>query len=58
MTHVDEPDDRNTQGPEAAGDDPSPVNALSFEKRVALIVDRERFYRDNQRRTRLLPGRT
>jgi len=27
------------------------VNALSFEERVALIVDRERLYRDNQRRT-------
>ena len=32
------------------------VNALSFEERVALIVDRERLYRDNQRRTRLLRG--
>ena len=32
------------------------VNALSFEERMALIVDRERLYRDNQRRTRLLRG--
>jgi DNA replication protein DnaC len=32
------------------------VGALSFEERVALIVDRERLYRDNQRRTRLLRG--
>src|ERR1700726_2286687 len=32
------------------------VNALSFEERIALIVDRERLYRDNQRRTRLLRG--
>jgi DNA replication protein DnaC len=32
------------------------VNALSFEERVALIVDRERLYRDTQRRTRLLRG--
>src|ERR1700728_4948000 len=32
------------------------VHALSFEERIALIVDRERLYRDNQRRTRLLRG--
>src|SRR5277367_1017240 len=32
------------------------VTSLSFEERVALIVDRERLYRDNQRRTRLLRG--
>jgi DNA replication protein DnaC len=32
------------------------VQALSFEERIALIVDRERLYRDNQRRTRLLRG--
>src|SRR3984885_9196436 len=32
------------------------VNALSFEERVAPIGDRERLYRDNQRRTRLLRG--
>ena len=30
------------------------VQALSFEERMGLIVDRERLYRDNQRRTRLL----
>ena len=30
--------------------------ALAFEERFALIVDRERLYRDNQRRTRLLRG--
>lgn len=35
--------------------DPS-VQGLSFEERLALIVDRERLYRDNQRRTRLLRG--
>ena len=28
------------------------VQALSFEERIALIVDRERLYRDNQRRSR------
>jgi DNA replication protein DnaC len=32
------------------------IQALSFEERVALLVDRERIYRDNQRRTRLLRG--
>ena len=32
------------------------VNALSFEERIALVVDRERLHRDNQRRTRLLRG--
>jgi DNA replication protein DnaC len=32
------------------------TQALSFEERLALIVDRERLYRDNQRRTRLLRG--
>ena len=32
------------------------VNAVSFEERIALVVDRERLYRDNQRRTRLLRG--
>jgi DNA replication protein DnaC len=32
------------------------VQALAFEERLALIVDRERLYRDNQRRTRLLRG--
>jgi len=32
------------------------AQALSFEERIALIVDRERLYRDNQRRTRLLRG--
>jgi DNA replication protein DnaC len=32
------------------------IHALSFEERIALIVDRERLYRDNQRRTRLLRG--
>ena len=32
------------------------VQGLSFEERVALVVDRERLYRDNQRRTRLLRG--
>ena len=31
-------------------------DALSFDERFALIVDRERLYRDNQRRTRLLRG--
>src|SRR3979409_2677527 len=32
------------------------IQALSFEERIALIVDRERLHRDNQRRTRLLRG--
>ena len=32
------------------------IQALSFEERIALMVDRERLYRDNQRRTRLLRG--
>lgn len=32
------------------------VQALAFEERMALIVDRERLHRDNQRRTRLLRG--
>ena len=32
------------------------IQALSFEERIALIVDRERLYRDSQRRTRLLRG--
>jgi len=32
------------------------IQALSFDERVALLVDRERIYRDNQRRTRLLRG--
>jgi DNA replication protein DnaC len=32
------------------------TQSLSFEERLALIVDRERLYRDNQRRTRLLQG--
>lgn len=32
------------------------VQALSFEERLALIVDRERLWRENQRRTRLLRG--
>src|SRR3984957_3829200 len=32
------------------------VNALSFEERIALIVDRERLFRDNQKRARLLRG--
>jgi DNA replication protein DnaC len=32
------------------------LQALSFEERVALLVDRERLHRDNQRRTRLLRG--
>ena len=33
------------------------IQALSFEERLALLVDRERLYRDNQRRTRLLARR-
>lgn len=32
------------------------IQALSFEERIALIIDRERLHRDNQRRTRLLRG--
>jgi DNA replication protein DnaC len=32
------------------------IQALSYEERVALLVDRERLYRDNQCRTRLLRG--
>src|SRR5450631_2691124 len=32
------------------------IQGLSFEERIALIVDRERLYRNNQRRTRLLRG--
>jgi DNA replication protein DnaC len=32
------------------------LQGLSFEERIALIVDRERLWRDNQRRTRLLRG--
>lgn len=32
------------------------IQALSFEERIGLVVDRERLYRDNQRRTRLLRG--
>lgn len=32
------------------------IQGLSFEERVALLVDRERLYRDNRRRTRLLRG--
>lgn len=32
------------------------LQALSFEERIALLIDRERLYRDNQRRTRLLRG--
>jgi DNA replication protein DnaC len=32
------------------------LQGLSFEERIALIVDRERLYRDNLRRTRLLRG--
>ena len=32
------------------------IPALSFEERVALLVDREWIQRDNQRRTRLLRG--
>lgn len=32
------------------------VQGLSFEERIAALVDRERLYRDNQRRTRLLRG--
>jgi DNA replication protein DnaC len=32
------------------------VHALCFEERIALLVDRERLWRENQRRTRLLRG--
>jgi DNA replication protein DnaC len=32
------------------------IQALSFEERIALLVDRERLYRDNQRKSRLLRG--
>jgi hypothetical protein len=32
------------------------IHALAFDERLAIIVDRERLYRDNQRRTRLLRG--
>lgn len=32
------------------------VQALAFEERLALLVDRERLHRDHQRRTRLLRG--
>jgi DNA replication protein DnaC len=32
------------------------LQSLSFEERFGLLVDRERLYRDNQRRTRLLRG--
>ena len=32
------------------------LQALSFEERIALLIDRERLFRDNQRRTRLLRG--
>lgn len=32
------------------------IQSLSFEERLALLVDRERLHRDNQRRTRLLRG--
>jgi hypothetical protein len=32
------------------------IQVLSFEERIALIVDRERLYRDNQRKSRLLRG--
>ena len=32
------------------------VQSLTFEERCALLVDRERLYRENQRRTRLLRG--
>src|SRR5258708_7517425 len=30
------------------------IHALAYDERLALIVDRERLYRDNHRRTRLL----
>ena len=32
------------------------AQSLSFEERIAMLIDRERLYRDNQRRTRLLRG--
>lgn len=32
------------------------VQSLPFEERIAMLIDRERLYRDNQRRTRLLRG--
>jgi DNA replication protein DnaC len=32
------------------------VQGLSFDERLALLIDRERLYRENQRRTRLLRG--
>ena len=32
------------------------IQSLSFEERIAMLIDRERLYRDNQRRTRLLRG--
>ena len=32
------------------------TQSLSFEERIGLLIDRERLYRDNQRRTRLLRG--
>jgi DNA replication protein DnaC len=32
------------------------IQGLSFEERIAQLVDRERLHRDNQRRTRLLRG--
>lgn len=35
---------------------PATVQSLSFEERFALLIDRERLHRDNQRRTRLLRG--
>lgn len=35
---------------------PATLQSLSFEERFALLIDRERLYRDNQRRTRLLRG--
>src|SRR6185312_16287401 len=35
---------------------PATVQSLSFEERFALLIDRERLCRDNQRRTRLLRG--
>ena len=30
------------------------AHSLAFEERLAMLVDRERLYRDNTRRTRLL----
>jgi DNA replication protein DnaC len=32
------------------------IQGLSFEERIALLIDRERLHRDNRRRTRLLRG--